>query len=63
MRILVVIALVSLCACATSDPGWTGEGATPFDTAQTNCEIETENQNNAAFEACMASNGWTRPQE
>ncbi len=63
MRAIAVTAAAALlAACATVDePGWTGSGAEPFDTAQAACEIETQSNSGAQFEACMAGRGWTRP--
>lgn len=50
-----------LAACAsTSDPGWTGTDATPFDAAKARCEIETQTTEGEAFELCMAALGWRR---
>lgn len=58
-----------LAGCATSDPGWRGSGAEPFDAARTDCEAQaasltgpntTDEQRRSAFEACMAARGWTR---
>ncbi len=55
-------ALALLSACATSDSrGWTGSGAEPFDAAQADCRAQSQGQGEAAFEACMAGKGWTRP--
>lgn len=55
-------ALVLLSACATSESrGWTGSGAEPFDGAQAACRAQAQGQDEAAFEACMAGKGWTRP--
>lgn len=52
-------------ACASTSTGdnggWTGEGAQPFDRAQQECEAETLANHGTAFEACMATKGWTRP--
>jgi len=55
-----------LCACASiSHPGWNGNGAVPFDTAEFACQdsvvnIPDEAQRNAAFYDCMAEKGWTQ---
>lgn len=51
--------LMSACA-STSDPGWTGTDATPFDAAKARCEIETQTTEGETFEACMAGLGWRR---
>ena len=71
MRALAGVALLAcalaLAACAvTREPGWTGDGAEPFDRARAECDRETVgipdlDQQEDAFEACMASRGWTRP--
>ena len=60
-----IVAVGSLAACATTDLGWTGSGAEPFDTAIANCEsevsgISSEPEREAALEECMAKRGWTR---
>ena len=63
MRSLIptILAAVFAAACAsTSEPGWTGSNATPFDTAKARCEIETQTLEGEAFERCMAALGWTR---
>jgi hypothetical protein len=67
LRLLSVVVLSSLAAgCAHSGRGWTGEGATPFDTAQSQCDAKTRDlpagkSREDAFDACMAENGWKRP--
>lgn len=63
--IIVLCASMSLAACATTEPGWTGEGAVPFDRALAECQDEVndiarEAERNAALEECMAAKGWTR---
>jgi hypothetical protein len=52
-------------ACA-SDPGWSGQGARPFDEAKAYCEAQLVGTTNArsrelAREECMAAQGWRRP--
>jgi hypothetical protein len=62
---LPAIAMLALSACATSNPGWSGEGAVPFDGALAACEadvsaIAEEPVRMARLEECMAAKGWTR---
>jgi hypothetical protein len=63
----LMVAAVCLSACqATRDAGWSGDNAVPFDFARSSCEADVEHMpsgpdRDAAFEECMASNGWTRP--
>lgn len=58
--ILSVAALLLLAACATtSESGWTGSGAQPFDAALAECQVQA-NGDNAALETCMAGKGWAR---
>jgi len=66
-RLIPTAAMVAmLAACATThEPGWQGSAATPFDTARRHCEAHvvrqmTEVTREAAFEACMAGQGWRR---
>ena len=65
--LLVVAVALQLGGCATSDSrGWSGEGAVPFDLAQSTCETEAAAQpvgdaRDKAFETCMAGKGWRRP--
>ena len=71
MRLRHVVVSISVCVflagCASvRDRGWSGEGATPFDTAQATCDAEAApkpagRDREAAFDACMARHGWTRP--
>lgn len=63
-RTLAGVALLLLAACASNGngEGWTGNNATPFDHAVASCQIETQVVEGPAFEVCMASKGWTRPQ-
>lgn len=63
--VCLIVAAGSLAACVTTEPGWTGLGAEPFDTALAVCEGEVSGILNnpareAAFESCMAKRGWTR---
>ena len=62
--ILIGAATLVLTACASTgdNRGWTGNGAMPFDHAVASCQIETQVVEGPAFEVCMASKGWTRPQ-
>ncbi|UHQ19283.1 hypothetical protein LVB87_14015 [Lysobacter sp. KIS68-7] len=55
-----------LAGCATGNHGWTGKGATPFDTAQADCDTKTQDlpagkQREGAFDQCMEEHGWRRP--
>lgn len=65
--VLAAAALTVLVACATGDePGWQGSAAIPFDTARRHCEAQavrqvTDMDRQAAFDACMAGQGWRRP--
>ena len=63
IAMLFVLALASS-ACATSDPGWTGTGAEPFDAAQAECErlaqTSSADDRDDSIKACMAERGWTR---
>ena len=53
--------LLWLAACASGhEPGWTGANATPFDSAEARCQIETQTTDGADFERCMANLGWRR---
>jgi hypothetical protein len=67
LRLLSVVVFAFLVAgCAHSERGWTGEGATPFDTAQARCDAKTRDlaagkTREDAFDDCMAENGWKRP--
>jgi hypothetical protein len=62
----VLACLLMLAACATSDRGWTGDKAMPFDTAQADCDSKTRDlpagkERENAFDACMKEHGWRRP--
>lgn len=60
-HLLAVAALSAITACASSsEPGWTGHDAMPFDNAKASCQIETQTVDGPDFERCMASKGWTR---
>lgn len=60
---LLIGAIFALSACASvNDDGWTGSNAEPFDSARAACAGEAQAERGAAFEACMAGKGWTRPQ-
>lgn len=61
----LVLACGTLAACITHNPGWTGEGAEPFDTSLENCRGEAssvadKNEQETALNACMALRGWRR---
>jgi len=65
-RLIACLAATLLAGCATHDHGWTGKGATPFDTAQAECDAKTKDlpagkQREGAFDQCMEENGWRRP--
>lgn len=66
MRLIApLLLLLALAACATTDPGWTGQGAEPFDSARHACLAQVadeadEAMRDAAFERCMAERGWHR---
>jgi hypothetical protein len=66
-HLLPIACLLATTACATSGSrGWSGQGATPFDTAQATCDAKTRDlpageQREDAFDACMQENGWKRP--
>jgi|GEM_PF-1481686 len=60
-----LLVLTVLAACATTEPGWTGEGAVPFDTALAQCRDDVANipvqaTREAKLAECMAAKGWTR---
>ncbi len=66
-RIAVFLApVLLLVGCATTtEPGWQGNGAKPFDGARASCQAQVQAisdpaQSAAAFEACMRTHGWTR---
>jgi len=72
MRLPHLLTIACACAlacaaCATdASRGWSGEGATPFDTAQADCDAKSRGlpageQREKAFDACMAEHGWKRP--
>lgn len=65
IRVAAALSFLLLSACATtSDPGWRGQGATPFDSAQAECRIEASASSpdgrDARFTTCMARHGWHR---
>ncbi len=67
MRKFLAATLISLAAagCASfgdGDEGWTGNGAQPFDSAVRECQSQTLSSRGPAFEACMSTKGWTRPE-
>lgn len=58
-----LLCLFSMAACATTEAGWSGSGATPFGRAQQICEQEAgppPDASNPAFVACMERQGWKR---
>ncbi len=64
-RMIILVSVLALSACATHQPGWTGSGAQPFDSALAECQgevaaIAVEAQREAALAQCMAQKGWTR---
>lgn len=66
LPLLLVAASLSLAGCATSGRGWSGDSATPFDTAQADCDAKTGalpagREREKAFDKCMADHGWRRP--
>lgn len=66
MRKLFAATLISLAVagCASvggGEEGWTGNGAEPFDGAVQACHSQTLSGSGPAFDACMATKGWTRP--
>ena len=66
LRVLSVMVVALLAAGCAHERGWTGEGVTPFDTAQADCDAKTRdlevgNAREDAFDACMAEHGWKRP--
>lgn len=69
MRILTAVAAAAFLlavGCATTDPGWEGAGATPFDSADADCAKAAGGRAGdaaTAYEQCMARHGWTRGQE
>jgi len=63
--VLLAAALLVLAAC-TTHRGWSGGNATPFDTAQADCDAKTRDlpagkERESAFDACMKDHGWRRP--
>lgn len=67
MRLLACfLAVLCLTACASdASRGWSGSGATPFDSAKAKCEQTVAGKSGAereaAYEACMQAEGWSRP--
>ena len=60
---LPLIAMLS--ACATYEPGWSGQGAEPFEEALADCqrtaaETSDPDARDAVLVRCMAEKGWTR---
>lgn len=57
-----LLCLFSMAACATTEAGWSGSGATPFGRAQEICKQETAPTDafKPAFVACMERQGWKR---
>jgi len=57
--------LLVLQACAaTRDPGWQGQDASVFGSADSTCAAETRDlspaERDLAYQACMGRHGWTR---
>jgi len=64
--LLAAVASLALAACATTNQGWSGQNASPFDTAQADCDGKTRDlpagkERESAFDACMKEHGWRRP--
>lgn len=64
---LIPLSLAFLAGCASGGmhPGWTGEGAEPFDGARDACRAQADAvpataEREKAFEACMQARGWRR---
>ncbi len=62
---ILIAAASLLAACATTDPGWTGSGAQPFDQALSQCRAQVatvtgEQERQIALYHCMAEKGWRR---
>jgi hypothetical protein len=65
-RVLSILVVASLAVGCAHERGWTGKGATPFDTAQADCDSKTRDLDAGkpredAFDDCMAGHGWKRP--
>ena len=65
LAIAIVPALLG--GCATSDHGWSGSGAEPFNQAMADCRGRTaalggKSEREFAIDTCMAGKGWTRPE-
>lgn len=68
MRIPAFTTLLAMCligsGCAiTHDPGWQGQNASPFATAEAACNEEAAQNPGAqelTFRNCMTRHGWTR---
>lgn len=63
--VLSLAAALLACACTTTQPGWTGSGATPLETAEALCrsrarEVRNPEAREAAFLVCMSEHGWSR---
>lgn len=63
--IIFIAAMLAMNGCATTEPGWTGSGAQPFDQALSECHtqvdvIANQQEREAALETCMAAKGWRR---
>lgn len=64
---LVPLLVLGMTACASGGmhPGWTGQGAEPFDGAKQTCRTQADAvpaaaEREKAFETCMESRGWRR---
>lgn len=61
----IAAGLLALNGCATTEPGWTGSGAQPFDQALSECHTQVDHipiqqERESALESCMAGKGWLR---
>jgi hypothetical protein len=66
LMILLLAALGVLSGCATHrDPGWQGNDAHPFGTADSICQSEANAtarvERDMVYRGCMTRHGWTRP--
>jgi outer membrane biogenesis lipoprotein LolB len=60
----LVLAVLAACT-TTSEPGWTGTDAAPFDASLSECQravahIPLQATHEAKLAECMAAKGWTR---
>ena len=66
-RFNLLAAALLLGGCATTEAGWTGSGAMPFNQALTECQEPMVERRMVAnsdsliyFDKCMAEKGWRR---